>query len=95
MNRLIDWCLKPKVVLLIFKSYPELYRWLKINEQDIIDKGAIISKTTNKITFLNGITLYLGYAEKDEDYDKFLSFEYDIVIGGNEELKRRAMVNKL
>ncbi len=94
MNRLIDWMQKPKIVLLIFPTYPQLHNWFQVHQRDM-GSGTIIKKTTNTITFSNGAILYLGHAEKEEDFDKFRGLEYDIVLGGNDYLRSRALMNRL
>jgi hypothetical protein len=95
MTRLIDWCLKPKILLLIFPTYPDLKRWLDTHKKDIIDYGGKIKLTTLKITFQTGATLYLGHGNKEEDFDRYLGLEYDAVIGGSERLRIRSLINRL
>jgi hypothetical protein len=94
MSRIVDWVNKPKTVLMIFGNFPRLKQWLELHKEQIIKSGGEIRLITTTVTWTNGSRLILGHAVDDEDFDKFKGLEYDVVIGGNEDLRRRALVNR-
>jgi hypothetical protein len=86
MDPVIRHCLKPRVGLMIFKCYHDEYHWVQRNLPDIAAAGALWHKAQRKITFPNGVVLYLGSVETSQDLDKFLSLEYDFLVGTNDEM---------
>ncbi len=95
MSRIIEWLFKPKIILFIFPTYRQLRNWIDENKDEIIVHYGTINITTNKITFENGAIIWLGHAERLEDLDKYRGLEYDVVIGGDEQLRVRDITHRL